>query len=370
MRNENHEPEARMPPVTPIESQSSPVRDSEFRNPHSAFTAFAVLIAHSFNRHWRVRQMGWVATGLLAICVTAVAAITARPGGWGLPERGLRRGMTHRQYAEQLLPTARYEAMHNPQPPGHEGFGAAAKAAVLVAPPAPLDPTRDALQSLILSIPHVVLQSPQFLRDWAFMNYSRWVPLWIYLGFILPLFTLAYASGALGTERESRSLIWLMTRPIPRSAIYLAKLLGTLPWCLLFSGGGFVVLCVAGGENGLMALELYWPAVLATTVAFAALFHLIGAVFRRPVVVGLVYSFFFEALVGALPGSLKLLSLTFYARCLMYNGAAAAGYPVDMLDVPNPVSGTTAWSVLIVATVGLTALGMWWFARSEYRDDV
>ena len=92
--------------------------------------------------------------------------------------------------------------------------------------------------------------------------------------------------------------------------------------------------------------------------------------FRRPVVVGLVYVFFFEALVPSLPGSLKLLSLTFYARSLMYNEATAAGYPSDMLEVSEPVSALTAWCVLIFATVAITVLGMWLFARSEYRDDL
>ena len=112
---------------------------------------------------------------------------------------------------------------------------------------------------------------------------------------------------------------------------------------------------------GRIALAAYWPAAAAATIAFSALFHLIGAIFRRPVVVGLVYVFFYEALVAALPGSLKLLSLTFYARSLMYNAAAAEGYPVDILEIPQAVSSTTAWSVLGIATVFLTLLGMWLF---------
>src|SRR5437763_1099991 len=81
--------------------------------------------------------------------------------------------------------------------------------------------------------------------------------------FLLPLFTLAYASGAIGTEREGRTLVWLLTRPVPRPAVYLAELLGTLPWCLLFGLGGFFVLCRAGGDPGREALRLYWPAAAA-----------------------------------------------------------------------------------------------------------
>ena len=119
---------------------------------------------------------------------------------------------------------------------------------------------------------------------------------------------------------------------------------------MAFGLGGFAAVCLAGGEIGREALARYWPAVAMGTVAFASLFHLIGAVFRRPVVVGLVYVFFFEMVVAALPGSLKLLSLTFYARSLMYNAAAAAGYPTAMLPtMTEAVSSTTAWSVLAVS---------------------
>jgi hypothetical protein len=34
-----------------------------------------------------------------------------------------------------------------------------------------------------------------------------------------------------------------------------------------------------------------------------------------------------------------------------------------------PVSPTFAWVALLLATAGLTAVGMWLFARNEYRDD-
>lgn len=105
-------------------------------------------------------------------------------------------------------------------------------------------------------------------------------------------------------------------------------------------------------------------------IALSALFHLFGSLFRWPVVIGLVYVFFFEILVAILPGSLKLLSLTFYARSLMYNEAVAAGCPGAMLEVSAPVSNETAWCVLIGATVGFTLLGMKLFARAEHRDDV
>jgi ABC-type transport system involved in multi-copper enzyme maturation permease subunit len=326
-------------------TSSSPTNSSLITHP-SILTAFWVLVIQSAQRHWRVRQMGWVSVGLLTMVVVIVALVTAR-GGWDLKQRRpYRDAPTFRQFAEQKrLP---YQFALN------AGFA-----------PADLG-----ISSLVLTTQQHLLTSEKLMHNWAFVNFTRWAMLGAYLGFVLPLFTLAYASAAFGTERESRSLVWLMTRPIPRSGIYLAKFLGTLPWCVAFSLGGFLAICAAGGPLGEAAMRMYWPAAIAATIAFAALFHLIGALFRRPVVVGLVYVFFFEALVAVLPGSLKLLSIGFYSRCLMYNAATAAGYPTEMLDMIQPVSNSTAWWVLGFVTIGLTALGMWLFARSEYRDDV
>ncbi|MDY3554122.1 ABC transporter permease subunit [Gemmata sp. JC717] len=336
----------------------------------SAFRAWCVLVVQSFQRHWRMRQMGLVSAGLLALVVTWVGFAT-RNGAWDVTQLRARRTVTTMigprplatQEAERQSLGARYQVLFegaevNVQPPYEL--------------PNPLNPTEDALTTLLLSIPQAALRSEPLRESWGFMNYSRFAVLLVFMGFVLPLFTLSYASGAFGTDRETRSLVWVMTRPIPRGGIYLAKFLGTLPWCVSFGLGGFALVSLAGGATGRAAFALYWPAAAAGTVAFAALFHLVGALFRRPVVIGLVYVFFFETVVAALPGSLKLLSLTFYARSLMYNEAVAAGHPGEMLPAitAQAVSSETAWAVLLAAPVAITLLGMWLFSRSEYRDDV
>src|SRR5262245_17470115 len=243
-----------MQPTHPMPDQHTASPDSSFRAPSSAlrasssaFRAWCVLVVQSFQRHWRVRQMGWVSLVLLALVVAWVVVVTEQPGGWGLADIRVRRGVTYRQASEQMLPHNRYDP---------DRYDIKARPQIHPAEvPSPFNPTKDALQSLVLSIPYAVMQSEKFLADWAFMNYSRWVILGAFLGFVLPLFTLAYASAAFGTDRESRSLVWLMTRPLPRSLIYLAKFLGTLPWCVAFGLGGFVALCASAGELGRRALE-------------------------------------------------------------------------------------------------------------------
>lgn len=319
-----------------------------------ALRAFWELLLFSLGRHWKIRQMGWVSLALLAFLTIFVAIYSRTPNNWRIENRsrwisGMTEDkepvrMTYREYGEERLTI--YQAY--PGPP--EAF---------------------AIKSAVASAYRVMMNDQRYLDDWAFLNYVRWVIFALFLAFLMPLLVLAYATSSMGSERESRTMIWLQTRPIPRWAIYLAKLLGTLPWTVGIALGAFCLLCWAGGDYGRRALVNYWSPVIAGAIAFTALFHLVGAVFRRPSVIGLVYVFFFETLVGSLPGSLKQLSLSYYVRSLFYNETLTeivAVQPVS-IDVYGPADSTTAWLTLVLVSVGLTALGMMLFGRMEAKDE-
>jgi ABC-type transport system involved in multi-copper enzyme maturation permease subunit len=202
----------------------------------------------------------------------------------------------------------------------------------------------------------------------AFFVFSDQIVFRIFTTFLLPIWSLSFATEALGREREARNLIWVLTRPLSRPAIYLAKFVAILPWCLALNVGGFWLLCLAGGEAGRFAFHVYWPAVLCGTLAFCSLFHLMGAWFHRPAVVAILYSFFLETVLGNLPGHLKRLSISFYTRCLMFDNAHELGIHPERPTIYSPVSGTTALCVLAAATILCLAAGMIVFSRREYLD--
>jgi ABC-type transport system involved in multi-copper enzyme maturation permease subunit len=201
--------------------------------------------------------------------------------------------------------------------------------------------------------------------------YSRWFVYTVFVGFVLPILSLSFATEALGGERESRSLVWLLSRPLSRPAIYAGKFAALLPWTLGLTLGGFALMCLAAGAPGRRAFELYWPAVAASSLAFAALFHLMSALFRRPAIMAIVYTFFLEVIVGGMPGYLKRVSIGFYTRCMMFEAAQTQGMePPEKASIYLPVDSLTAWTVLLGLTAGLLVLGMLVFARSEYTDDL
>lgn len=369
----------------------------------SAARAFFALVWFSLRRQGRVRQMGWVAFALLGVTVLVVGVVTHGGVGWRTENRPRavakfkpwlrgesREGheavlgiaevaaddvepetqrMTLPQYAQERLPV--YAAL--PGPP--EDFG---------------------VRSAVFAAFSTAVADEQFRADFALANFSRWVVFGLYLAFLLPLFTLAYGSAGIGAEREGRTLLWLITRPLPRWAVYLAKLAGGLPWSVGVSVGAFVLLCLAGGELGRKALDIYWPVVLGGTAAFTCVFHMAGALFRRPTIVGLVYVFFFETLVANLPGGLKQFSLNYYLKSLSYtqltaatthpppadappliahDGSVMEALPVgptvrlEALESYQPAEPGTAWLVLLVVSVAVTALAAWLFGRQEPKDE-
>jgi ABC-type transport system involved in multi-copper enzyme maturation permease subunit len=202
----------------------------------------------------------------------------------------------------------------------------------------------------------------------GFFVFSEWVAFNLFATFLLPLWTTAFATEGLGREREANNLLWVLTRPIPRPAIFFAKYLALLPWCLLMNLGGFGLLCLAGGRHGRMAFELYWPAVFWGTLAFSALFHLMGACLRRAAIIALLYAFFLETIMGNMPGQFKRLSISFYTRCLMFDRAHEFGIHPERPGIYLPVSGTTAWMVLAGVTVVCLIVGALVFTRNEYLD--
>jgi ABC-type transport system involved in multi-copper enzyme maturation permease subunit len=327
----------------------------------SLLRAWLALVGLSIRRQARMRQMVWIALGLLGLVLVSVLGRRFIPNRPWIPNR------------PQLLSPAATEARDHdpwgqfswrfPRRDPRMTYGDYSVALNVLAEATPIRPEAAAIVRMAAASFEAILQTSRFQIFASRVLFS------LFVSFLLPLWSLSFATEAFGGEREARSMVWLLTRPLPRWSIYLAKYLGVLPWVLGFNIGGFALICLAAGEPGRFAFRLFWPGVAVSGVAFASLFHLFGAAVRRPTVVALGYSFFLETILGDMPGLLKRVSVTFYTRCIMFDTAAEYGLTPERPSVYQPVSGETAWLVLISATVVLLAAGMWWFSRAEYREE-
>jgi ABC-2 type transport system permease protein len=328
----------------------------------SSIRAWLYLVWLSIQRQARARQMVWIALWLLVLTTTIILFNTSRgrwsmgyyPYEWANPEFKKWREKHRREDIPPEIP-ARIVQSHLQ----------ASRNMALVTQSLPWSPEVGGLFTAMTTAYR------RALDESGIYVFVRWVVYSIFVSFLLPIWSLSFATEALGGERESRSLIWLLSRPMSRPAIYAAKYVALLPWTLGLNLGGFALICLAAGAPGREALRLFWPAVAAATLAFCALFHLMSAVFRRPAVVAICYTFFLETMLGTMPGYMKRISIGFYTRCMMFDAGSTVGIlPPEKPSIYLPVDGTTALTVLLGATAALLVVGMIVFARSEYWEDL
>jgi ABC-type transport system involved in multi-copper enzyme maturation permease subunit len=148
--------------------------------------------------------------------------------------------------------------------------------------------------------------------------------IWVFfVRFSVPVLGVFYGTSLIADEVDDKTITYLFTRPIPRGAVVLGKYLAFLA-CTIFVVLPSVVLVwllivPIGGSLGAGFLDLAKDlALLAIGLAvYGAVFAMIGAALKRPLLVGLALVFVWEPLVMALPGYLKLYTVAYYLQGLV-----------------------------------------------------
>jgi ABC-type transport system involved in multi-copper enzyme maturation permease subunit len=191
----------------------------------------------------------------------------------------------------------------------------------------------------------------------------------MYIRFIIPVLGVFYGTSLIADEVEDKTITYLVTRPIPRGAVlvgkYLAYLLCTtllvLPSAMV---AYFIVAPLSGGRVGEQ-----FPSVLSDLgmlaiglAAYGGVFAFVGARLKRPLVVGLIFTFGWEPGVLIFPGYLKRATVAFYLQALVPHAMPAEDSMVSgILQLFNEVP-TLATS--LGALAGITIVALWLASRA------
>jgi ABC-2 type transport system permease protein len=179
---------------------------------------------------------------------------------------------------------------------------------------------------------------------------------------VLPLVALVFGTAALGSELDDGTAVHVLTKPIPRWAIVLPKVvvaaaltaLLVVPSTLL---SGFLIGGTGSRELGLTFA--YAIAVLFGSLVYSTIFVALSAATSRGLVIGLAYSLLWEGLLsGALKGT-QLFSVREYIR-----GITQVLAPPGTI---NSVVGGQGFILAIVATIVVAALASIRLSRYEIR---
>jgi ABC-2 type transport system permease protein len=194
--------------------------------------------------------------------------------------------------------------------------------------------------------------------------------------FILVLLAAIFATAVISQEMEGRTITYLLTRPLARARVLLAKFLGAATGITVTVWASTLLLAAAvyGPAHMFQKIVLRDLAVLPVgALAYGSLFVLVAAVLNRPLIYSLFYAFGWESWVPFMGGVFRDLSLLTYLHALAPHPVEQEGGLGQILEAiaGKAVSQTHAWIVLIGAIAVMLSLAMFLFSVREYapRDD-
>jgi ABC-2 type transport system permease protein len=198
---------------------------------------------------------------------------------------------------------------------------------------------------LLLPLPLLLIGLALLCRAYD-VNPADWgQPVLVGLGLavVLPVIALIVGTGVLGSEVDDGTIVHILTKPLPRRDIILAKLGVAVAVTAVTSA---VPLFVAGylASSARLGAGLAVGAVVGAC-AYSALFLLLSLVTRRPVLLGLVYILVWEGLLGRFVSGTRVLSIEQYVITIADRIA-----PTDLLT--GQVSLPVAVIMSVVFTVG------------------
>ena len=198
--------------------------------------------------------------------------------------------------------------------------------------------------------------------------------IWIlFLWFIVPVLGVFYGTSLIADEVDDKTITYLFTRPVRRGAVvvgkYIAYLLCTslvvLPSVMVVY---FLMVPFSQIPGTFMSLVIDLGVLGLGLAAYGALFALIGAALKRPLVVGLVFIFGWELITLVIPGYLKRFTLAYYLQPLVPH-SMPAGDTVSLLQgavFRDPPSVAASLSWLAVAIVISLILAVRVVEQREY----
>jgi ABC-2 type transport system permease protein len=176
---------------------------------------------------------------------------------------------------------------------------------------------------------------------------------------LLPLAALVYGTVALGVEIEDGTAVYLLSKPIPRSRIVVAKIAAswTVTTATVLTSGlaaGAIALYDKPKSDTLLGFGV---GIVLGGLVYSALFVMLSVVTSRALIAGLIYVFIWEGLVNGLFAGTRLLSVRHYTL-------GVADWFVDLPPSAFDAALEPATALALMAGFGAVAT---WYAVARLR---
>lgn len=191
-----------------------------------------------------------------------------------------------------------------------------------------------------------------------------------YLQFLILILALFFGSSICSEELEGKTLTYLTTRPISKSAIILGKYAAYTTLTMLMTAIGVFFSFVILNLNKLNNFALYkilfrdTAVLLLGLMCYTAFFTFIGTFMKKSIMFGLIFSFGWENVIQYFPGSTQKFTIVHYLKSLI--PAPTTGRFSFLLFRLEPTSPFTAVLILFLITAVFLTLACLLFSYKEY----
>jgi ABC-type transport system involved in multi-copper enzyme maturation permease subunit len=186
-----------------------------------------------------------------------------------------------------------------------------------------------------------------------------------FLQFYIVILALFYGTSIAAEEVENRTLVYLVTRPVPKPAIVLGKFAAYTALTGGMTAAGlavsfFILNAARLGEPALYAtFSRYLGVLVLGVLAYTAFFAFLGAIIKRAIILGLVFGFGWETAIQYFPGSTQRFSIVHYLKSLLpYRPGGGGGRGVALLlfrlEPTRPFLAVLALAAITAAFLALT----------------
>ena len=195
----------------------------------------------------------------------------------------------------------------------------------------------------------------------------------LYIRFIVPVLGVFYGTSLIADEIDDKTITYLFTRPIPRAAVLLGKYAAYLVCTALIVLPSvvvvyFLIVPIRGGSIGAAfpSLAADLGMLVVGLASYGAVFGLVGARLKRPLVIGLVFAFGWEPGVLLFPGYLKRLTVAYYLQALVPHSMPDDSTASLLLRIVTEVP--SLWASLLWLAL-LTTVALWLAGRAVNRRE-
>jgi ABC-2 type transport system permease protein len=179
------------------------------------------------------------------------------------------------------------------------------------------------MPALLIGLTLIGESSGEPIADWGPVVFGQ-----LGLAVILPLTSLIIGSCVLGLEIEDGTITHLLTKPLPRREIILAKLAVATSISTLATAPPLLLAGALTGSSSL-AVGLGLGAALGA-LTYTTVFVALSVATRRPVAVGLVYIIPWENLLTRFVDGTRVLSIREYSSSLASHIASNTWLPAHL----------------------------------------